>query len=86
MNLGVGEIAVVVLVVMLLFGGKRLPDTARQLGRGISELRRSYLEVKRDIASSLSSTVSPTQKDTNAPNASLHPQPGDVKTKSSTDS
>ncbi len=86
MNLGIGEIAVVVLVVMLLFGGKRLPDTARQLGRGISDLRRSYLEVKRDITSSLNSPASPTRKDTNAPNASMHPQPGDASTKSSTDS
>jgi len=49
MNLGFGELAVVVLVIFLLFGGKRLPETARQLGRGISELRRSYLDVKRDI-------------------------------------
>ncbi|NUO18144.1 twin-arginine translocase TatA/TatE family subunit [bacterium] len=49
MGLGASELLLVLLVVLLLFGGKRLPDTARQLGRGISELRRSYIEIKREV-------------------------------------
>lgn len=62
MNLGFGELAVVVLVIFLLFGGKRLPETARQLGRGISELRRSYLDVKRDITQQTFGPESSAQK------------------------
>ncbi|MCB9357181.1 MAG: twin-arginine translocase TatA/TatE family subunit [Calditrichaeota bacterium] len=82
MNLGIGEIALVVLVILLLFGGKRMPETARQLGRGISELRRSYLEAKRDLTSSLSDPLESTA-DRNSPrNAPPHSQPRD----SSTDS
>lgn len=49
MSLGASELFLIVLAVLLLFGGKRLPDTARQLGRSISNLRRSYLEIKREV-------------------------------------
>lgn len=75
MNLGFGELAVVMLIVLLLFGGKKLPDTARQLGRGISELRRSYLEVKRDITSPSSFTSDVPQKDQTASNVPPNSQP-----------
>jgi sec-independent protein translocase protein TatA len=34
-NFGAGEILLVLLVVLLLFGAKRLPDAARGLGRSL---------------------------------------------------
>ncbi|MBK6766924.1 MAG: twin-arginine translocase TatA/TatE family subunit [bacterium] len=74
MNLGIGELALVMLVVFLLFGGKRLPETARQLGRGISDLRRSYLDVKRDITQQTFGPDAPTQKST-SPNVPANTQP-----------
>ena len=36
-NLGTGEILLILLVVLLLFGAKRLPELARGLGKGINE-------------------------------------------------
>jgi sec-independent protein translocase protein TatB len=38
-NVGLGEIAIIVLVVLLLFGPERLPDMARQAGRFLGRLR-----------------------------------------------
>lgn len=35
MNLGAPEIILILLVVLLLFGAKRLPDTARGIGRSL---------------------------------------------------
>jgi sec-independent protein translocase protein TatA len=37
-NLGPGEILLIVLVLLLLFGAKRLPGLAKGLGQGIREL------------------------------------------------
>lgn len=39
-NLGFGELLVILLVVLLLFGAKRLPELARSLGRSLSEFKR----------------------------------------------
>jgi sec-independent protein translocase protein TatA len=47
--LGSGEILVILCVVMLLFGGKKLPEFARSLGQGIKEFKRAcYGEVPED--------------------------------------
>ena len=40
-GLGPGEIAGVLVAVLLLFGAKRLPELARGLGRGITEFRKA---------------------------------------------
>lgn len=39
--LGTGEIIVILAVILLLFGGKKLPEFARNLGRGIKEFKRA---------------------------------------------
>jgi len=44
MNLGWGEITLIVLVVLLLFGAKRLPDLARSLGRSLGEFKKGKME------------------------------------------
>ena len=40
-NLGPWEITLIVILALLLFGGKRLPSLAKDLGNGIKEFRRS---------------------------------------------
>ena len=54
MNLGASEIILVVLIVLLLFGGKRLPELARSVGKGLSEFRRATQQIQREISSPLS--------------------------------
>ena len=38
-NLGTGEVIISLLVILLLFGAKRLPELARGLGKGINEVK-----------------------------------------------
>ena len=40
-NIGLPEIAVVLLIVLIIFGPKRLPELGRSLGRGIREFKGS---------------------------------------------
>ncbi len=39
--LGSGELIVILCVVLLLFGGKKLPEFARSLGKGINEFKKA---------------------------------------------
>lgn len=54
-NLGLPEILIIVLGILFLFGGKKLPEVAKNLGKGIKEFRK---EVK-----SLKETVEPIKKE-----------------------
>jgi sec-independent protein translocase protein TatA len=47
--LGTTEILIILLLVLLLFGARRLPELARSLGQGIKEFRKSVKEVSEDV-------------------------------------
>lgn len=40
-NIGLAEIAIVLIIALIVFGPKRLPELGRSLGRGIREFRGS---------------------------------------------
>jgi sec-independent protein translocase protein TatA len=44
-NLGFGEIMMILVVVLLLFGARRLPEIGSSLGKGIREFKRSLTDV-----------------------------------------
>lgn len=46
---GMSEMAVIVLVILLLFGSKRLPELARGLAKAMRELKKAADDVKREI-------------------------------------
>ena len=48
-NLGPMEMVLVVLVILLLFGAKRLPDLAKGLGQGIREFKGAVDGAKKEI-------------------------------------
>lgn len=48
-NLGTGEIIVIVLVVLLLFGGKKIPELMRGLGKGVKSFKQGMNEVEKEI-------------------------------------
>ncbi|MHB1686232.1 MAG: Sec-independent protein translocase subunit TatA/TatB [Ignavibacteriaceae bacterium] len=48
-NLGSTEILLIVLVVLLLFGAKRLPDIAKGIGKGIKDFKKEVSSVTDNI-------------------------------------
>lgn len=50
-NLGFTEIMVILLVVLLLFGAKRLPEVGSSIGKGIREFKRSISDTQDAIMS-----------------------------------
>ena len=46
---GAMEIAIIVLVFLLLFGAKRIPELARGIGQGIQEFRKASDDIKKEI-------------------------------------
>ncbi|MEE1946881.1 twin-arginine translocase TatA/TatE family subunit [Pedobacter sp. KR3-3] len=49
LNMGGGEVALIMVAILLLFGGKKLPELARGLGKGIREFKDASEGVKREI-------------------------------------
>ncbi len=47
MNLGFPELIVILLIVLLLFGARKLPDLARSLGKSIGEFKKGREETER---------------------------------------
>jgi sec-independent protein translocase protein TatA len=50
-NLGFGEILIILVVVLLLFGAKRIPEIAGSMGKGIREFKKSVSDVKSSVVS-----------------------------------
>ncbi len=46
-NLGITEIIIIIAVLLLLFGGRRIPQLARDVGTGIRELRNSLMGIEK---------------------------------------
>ena len=49
MNLGPWEIGLIILFVIILFGGKKLPELARGLGLGLKEFKKATREIKDEV-------------------------------------
>ena len=49
MSLGPWEIALIILFVIILFGGKKLPELARGLGLGLKEFKKATREIKDEV-------------------------------------
>jgi len=52
-NLGLWEILSILIVILILFGARRLPELARGLGKGINEFRDAVDSSKKEIVNSL---------------------------------
>ena len=48
-NIGAGEIIIVALVVLLLFGGKKIPELMQGIGKGVKSFKDGLKEVEKDI-------------------------------------
>jgi len=62
-NLGATEIILIAFVVLLLFGGKKIPELMRGLGKGVREFKDAKDNVRRELEESI--TEKDTKPDTN---------------------
>ncbi|MEO0185719.1 MAG: twin-arginine translocase TatA/TatE family subunit [candidate division WOR-3 bacterium] len=46
MNLGWQEILLILLIVLLLFGARKIPDLARSLGKGVKEFKKGLHDIE----------------------------------------
>jgi sec-independent protein translocase protein TatA len=50
-NLGGPDLFVILLIVLVLFGAKKLPDLARSLGQSMNEFRKAREDINRELHS-----------------------------------
>ena len=55
LNMGTPELMLILFAVLLLFGGKKLPELARGLGKGMREFKDASDGVKREIHRNINS-------------------------------
>ncbi|CAN5808272.1 hypothetical protein BH20GEM1_BH20GEM1_21310 [soil metagenome] len=48
-QIGMQEILLILFILLLLFGAKRLPELGQSLGKGIREFKRGVSEIKEDL-------------------------------------
>jgi sec-independent protein translocase protein TatA len=48
-NLGSTEVIIIALVVLLLFGGKKIPELMRGLGKGVSQFKKGMKDIEEEI-------------------------------------
>ena len=48
-NLGTGEVILIVAIILLLFGGKKIPELMRGLGKGVKSFKQGMNEIEDEI-------------------------------------
>ena len=48
-GLGPSEILVILFIVLLLFGAKKLPELAKGLGKGVKEFKKASNDIKEEV-------------------------------------
>ncbi len=48
-NIGAGEIIIVALVILLLFGGKKIPELMKGLGKGVRSFKEGINDIEKEI-------------------------------------
>ena len=51
------EIFIILVVVLVLFGAKKIPDIAKGLGKGMREFRKATDEIKKELSDSSSDII-----------------------------
>ncbi len=65
-NIGGPEIILILLVIVIFFGSKRIPELARGLGKGIKEFKNATSEIQNEIkksATEMKKDIDPTKDD-----------------------
>lgn len=70
-----GEIVLVMLLALLFFGSKAIPDIAKTLGKGMREFKKATNEIKRE----LNEHTSDIKKDIDDVSSTVTKETGDIK-------
>jgi sec-independent protein translocase protein TatA len=67
-NFGGPDVLIILLIVLILFGAKKLPDLARGLGQSVNEFRKAREDINRELhdASALSASSSSSKEEVGA--------------------
>ena len=49
MGLGMGEVILILAIVLIMFGAKKLPELAKGLGKGIKEFKRASSDIQDEM-------------------------------------
>ena len=61
-GMGPWEIMMILVVVLLVFGAKRIPEIAQALGKGITEFKRGVKDVQTEIETNVNTAPPPEQQ------------------------
>ena len=62
LSISTSEIIVILIIVVMLFGSKKIPELARGLGIGLRELKDASNDIRREIQSSTDEITKQSQK------------------------
>ena len=60
LDLGMGQVLLIMFVVLLLFGAKKSPELAKGLGEGLREFKKATRELHNDVTPTVASDRAPT--------------------------
>ncbi len=75
LNIGGPEMILIFLVVLMLFGGKKLPELARGLGKGLREFKDASDGIKREIHNNINAVSEAVDMDKEVASATTNPTP-----------
>ncbi|HEX6626833.1 MAG TPA: twin-arginine translocase TatA/TatE family subunit [Gemmatimonadaceae bacterium] len=59
-NLGFPELVIIMVVILLLFGAKRIPEIAGSMGKGIREFKKNINDATREVTSETNPSLTDT--------------------------
>jgi sec-independent protein translocase protein TatA len=79
-EIGIEKILLIMVVVLLLFGAKRIPEIGSSLGRGLRDFKRSLNDLQNDVHTDL--RVPPRNASPSQPRADVPQTPNQEETRS----
>lgn len=74
-NMGFMEILLILVVVLLLFGAKRLPEIGQSFGKSIREFKKGISDVDRSLSEDTRSSLPPRPADPIVQDEEVRPEP-----------
>jgi len=72
-GISIWELMILLVVLLLIFGAKRLPEMGRSLGKGMREFKDSVTGVEEAVSMETTTTTAPTPKRVELPSATSEP-------------